>query len=205
MALDALMLVMFLFLFGSIFRDGLWSNTLTLINTVTAALLATNYFEPASAYLTDMVPAMVYNWDVIVLGVLFTAFYIALRQITSSLSKYHVLFPNRVDQLGSAVMAAWVSWIAVSFVLFMLHTSPLSRNFFYDGFQPEKKMFFGTGPDRDWAAFMQKTSNGMSWGRNAVDAEGRVTSVFDPDGEFLIKYTTRRTFLEKQESPFYGS
>jgi len=39
-----LLLVIFFGCFAFIMNNGLWSNTITLVNVITAALLATNYF-----------------------------------------------------------------------------------------------------------------------------------------------------------------
>lgn len=204
MALNIVYLVLLAAIFGALFRDGLWSNTITLINAVTAGLVATGYFEPLAAWLTDYVSWMTYNWDALAAGGLFGAVYGALRLITGRLSRYRVRFYSALDNVGSMLVALAVGWVGVCFLGFVLHTAPLGRNFLYGSFQPEQRMFFGLGPDRLWLGFVDRTSHGGGWGRNAVDAEGRVTSGFDPQGEFMIRYASRRSFLEKQESAFYG-
>lgn len=190
--------------FALLFREGLWSNTLTLFNTVTAGLIATNYFEPITRWLGDMVPFMDFNWDVIVLGVLFAGSLVVLQLLTKTISKYHVRFHPIADQAGGYFMALWAGWVAVCFMCFMLHTAPLSRTFFYDGFKPEEKLFYGLAPDRQWLGLVNKISNGGGLGRNEYDEQGNVRSVFDPQGEFMLKYASRRGFLEKKESAFYG-
>jgi hypothetical protein len=187
-----------------LFREGLWSNSIAVINAVTAGVLATNYYETAVRYLTETVPYMDYNWDIIVLGSLFAVAYNVLKQVGLAISKHHVRFHPLVDQIGSVVMAGWLGWVAVCFVCFALHTSPMSRNFLGNSFQPEKRMFFGLAPDRQWLGFVHQLSNGGGWGTNDADAEGHITSAFDPEGEFMPKYASRRTYLEKQVSAFAG-
>jgi hypothetical protein len=57
-------------------------------------------------------------------------------------------------------------------------------------------MFLGLGPDRQWLAFMQRMSMGP-FCRWASDEEWRDQKyVFDPNAEFLPKYTARRTKLQ---------
>ena len=63
-------------------------------------------------------------------------------------------------------------------------------NFLFEGFstQTDARMFFGiTPPDRDWLGFTQKMSTGAFAG----------STEFDPNAEFMPKYATRRTELEK--------
>lgn len=185
-----------------LYREGLWSNAITLINVVTAAVIATNYFEPASRFLGDAVPYMDYNWDVMLLGIIFAVVFVLLNLIGTLISKHQVRFHPLVDRIGSPIVALWIGWVTVCFVTFALHTSPLARNFLSDGFQPEQRMFFGLAPDRQWLGFVTKLSDGGSWGTNERGDDGQVTSVFDPKGVFLIKYASRRQWLEKHVSPF---
>lgn len=192
-------------LFASIallFREGLWSNTLSLFNTVTAALLATNYFEPVSRFLSDLVPYMDYSWDVMVLGVLFALFFAILRLLLLAVSRYKVRFHPLLDSIGGTLMAVWTTWVGICFIGFMLHTTPLSRTFLGGGFDPEQAMFFGTAPDRLWLGLVRSISDGGGWGRNQADDQGNVVSKFDPKGDFMLKYASRRQWLEKHESPF---
>jgi hypothetical protein len=202
MYLNGLFLVIIFVSIALLFREGLWSNTLGLFNTITAALIATNYFEPVSRMLSGIVPYMDYNWDVLVLGVLFALSFAVLRQLTIFASKYRVRFHPLADSIGGTVMAVWTAWVAICFICFALHTAPLSRVFFFGSFDPEKPAFFGTAPDRLWLGFVHKISNGGGWGRNQTDDQGRVLSRFDPQGDFMLKYASRRAYLEKQESTF---
>lgn len=202
MYLNGLLILIILATVALLFREGLWSNTLGLFNAVTAALIATNYFEPVSRMLSGVVPYMDYSWDVIVLGVLFALSYAVLRQLCLAVSKYRVRFHPLADQIGGTFMAVWTSWVAVCFICFAFHTAPMSRTFFFGSFDPEKPVFFGLGPDRLWLGFVHKVSNGGGWGRNQTDDQGQVLSRFDPQGDFMLKYASRRAYLEKHESPF---
>ena len=202
MYLNIIFIAIILVSIALLFREGLWSNTLGLFTAITSALIATNYFEPVSRFLSDLIPFMDYNWDVMVLGILFALSYAALRQLLLFASRYRVRFHPLADSIGGTLVAVWTSWVAVCFVCFALHTAPMSRIYLGGSFDPEQAMFFGTAPDRLWLGFVRKVSNGGGWGRNVTDDQGRVLSVFDPKGEYMLKYASRRAFLEKHESAF---
>jgi hypothetical protein len=202
MILNVIFLVILAAAFALLFREGLWSNTISLFNTITAALLATNYFEPVSRFLSGIVPYMDYNWDVIVLGVLFALFFAGLRQLSLLASRYRVRFHPLADSIGGGFMALWTTWVGICFICFAMHTAPMSRVYVGGNFNPEQEMFFGTAPDRLWLGFVRNISDGGGWGRNQTDDQGRVLSMFDPQGDFMLKYASRRAWLEKHESPF---
>lgn len=205
MYLNILLLVILVVALAFLFREGLWSNAITLINVITAALVAVNYFEPASRLLSDLVPFMDYNWDVLLLGVIFAVVYLVLNQLAVLISKHQVRFHPLVDRIGSPLVSLWIGWVLVCFVMFALHTSPLARNFLSNSFQPEQRMFFGLAPDRQWLGFITKVSDGGSWGTNETNEDGAVSSAFDPTGVFMIKYASRRQWLQKHVSPFAGA
>jgi hypothetical protein len=106
-----------------------------------------------------------------------------------------------LDQIGSGLLALASGLVVVSFVTFALHTAPLARQFL-GGFKPEEKMFFGLAPDRQWLGFISRQSGGGSWGSNTANDEGVITSQFDPTGEFMLRYASRRTYLEKHPEAF---
>jgi hypothetical protein len=185
---------------ATIGNEGMWSNAITLFNVVTAALLATNFWEPITAWLLKKQPGGVYIFDYPVLWGLFAGSYLALRTVTDTISRVRVRFPKPVDQVGSYAFAAWTGWVVVCFFAMTLHTAPLSRNFLFGGFQPEKQMFFGLAPDREWLGFMQKMSRG-GFARRAP--AGSEEHVFDPEGKFMMKYATRRGIMQSGVNVWY--
>ena len=62
--------------------EGLWSNAITLVNVVTAALLATNFWEPVADLLIEQFPQGTYLWDFSALWGLFAVGLIVLRTAT---------------------------------------------------------------------------------------------------------------------------
>ncbi|MGW8256238.1 MAG: CvpA family protein [Thermoguttaceae bacterium] len=190
--LEVLILVVIFACIALLHSEGMWSNAIRFINTVTAGLLAMNFFEPLAKWLEQTEPAYASLWDFVSLWGLFIVFSLIFRILTDRISKVKVRFSDRVDRIGSGVFALWVAWVFVCFAMVTMHTAPLARNCLRDGFQPEERMFLGLAPDRQWLAFTQKMSLGPY---DHTNRSGQKT-VFDPHGEFMLKYATRRTNIE---------
>ncbi len=170
---------------GSLYTEGIWSNSVRLINVVTAALLATNFYEPMAQWLENYLTTWTYILDFVSLWVLFLLGIVSLGELTNRVSRVKVRFLKIADQVGGGIIAFLIGWVVVCFTLMSLHTAPLSRNFLFGGFTPESKMFLGSAPDRKWLGFMQMESCGaFCWSPVAE---------FDPKNEFVQKYVTRRT------------
>ena len=195
MFLTIVLLLIFVSVFASLMNQGLWSNTITLVNVITSALVATNYFEPVARYLERQEPSFTYVWDLLALWVLFGLTMVALRAATDYVSKVKVRFFMPVDRAGGILMAVWVGWIAVCFATMTLHTAPLARHFLGGAFQaePDSKMFFGLAPDRVWLAWAHRESKGT------LSRFGGVAP-FDPQGDFILRYSNRRGEFEQQHS-----
>jgi len=204
-------LLMFLIFVGcvaALYTEGMWGNAIRFINVTTAALLATNFFEPVAAWLEGMAPTYSYALDFLALWGLFAVFMTLFRLGTDLLSRVRVRFLKIADRIGSVFFACWVGWVVVCFTMMTLHTAPLARNFMGGAFRPEQRMFIlGLAPDRRWLGFVQKQSRGAfcrSVGDGDLDErpEWRAqwtedeTRTFDPRSEFMPKYATRRANLE---------
>jgi hypothetical protein len=192
-------LLMIIILFACVallHAEGMWSNAIRLINVVTAALLAMNFFEPLAAWAEQSIKQeWSYLWDFISLWGLFVVFSMIFRTLTDRLSRVKVRFQDLVDRIGSAFFAVWIAWVMVCFTMVSIHLAPLSLNCLRGSFQPQEKMFFGlAAPDRQWLAFTQKMSQG-AYQVSGSEAQRKKT-VFDPRGEFMLKYATRRANLE---------
>ncbi len=190
---NLLLLVLFLGCFAFLSTAGLWSNTITLVNVLTAGLLATNYFEPLADWLDKQEPRLTYAYDFLSLWLIFAVSFTAMRAITDYVSKVKVKFIKPLDMAGGVLLAVWVSWVWLSFATMTLHTAPLSRNFFFGGFQewPETKMMFRTAPDRKWMAWVHRESQG-----SLSRLHGTVP--FDPRGDFVLRYGNRRQRFSQQ-------
>jgi hypothetical protein len=190
---------MFLVLFACVamlYNDGMWSNAIRLVNVITAALLAMNYFEPLANWLEQQQPAYTYFWDFLSLWGLFIVFSIIFRLITDRLSKVKVKFLKIADRIGSGILSLWIGWIMLCFTMVSLHTAPLARNCLGGSFMPEEKMVMDLAPDRQWLGFTQKMSL-ETYARSVNEADWKAEkTIFDPQGIFLLKYATKRANLE---------
>jgi hypothetical protein len=178
-------------------KDGLWHAIITFFNVLTAAVLATNYFEPAATWVDSKMPTFSYLIDVIVLWGLFIIFFLIFRLLTDYASRVTVRFHKWVDVPGGMLLSVWTGWLLVCLLMVSLHVAPLPQHGFGGTFQqtPESRMFFSLAPDRKWLAFVHKLSFG-ALGRGASRDGESQTHVFDPDGTFILKYGTRRAIYE---------
>ncbi len=204
-------LLMFVVLFvcmATLYAEGMWSNAVRLINVVTAALLATNFFEPVARWLDNQLPAGSYAWDFLSIWLLFAALLFAMRAATDTISRVQVRFHKIADQIGSGLFSFWISWVMICFTMMTLHTAPLARTFLFGGFQPEQRML-AVGPDRQWLGFVQQLSLG-AFRRSVSQAERQSQryvfdsnagesryAVFDDNADFMRKYATRREDFAK--------
>ncbi|MCE5268271.1 MAG: CvpA family protein [Planctomycetaceae bacterium] len=199
--LTFLMFVILLACLAMCYADGMWSNAIRLINVVTSALLAMNFFEPIARWLEGWQSAYTYLWDFVALWAVFFVSMAIFRVLTDKLSRVKVRFLTLADRIGSGVLSVWIGWVMIMFTMTTLHTAPLAKNFMFEGFQPEERMFLGLGPDRTWLGFTQR----MSMGAFSCSPE----NAFDPDSEYMPKYQQRRVDLEKhiqaKESLLVGS
>jgi hypothetical protein len=202
--LTLLLVAIFFACFGFLFTEGMWSNTVRLVNVVTAALLATNSFEWVAQELEGWWPSFSYYWDFLAMWGLFVLFTAIFRGATDFISKVKVRFRKITDQVGSPILALLIAWVMVCFTAASLHTAPLPRNFM--GYKPggDAKMFLGLAPDLKWLAFVQSMSRGTFSSRatpediqKEPDWQKDQKCTFDPRSEFLLKYATRRADLEK--------
>jgi len=192
--LPVVLLAVFFACVAMMFNEGLWSNAIVFFNVMTAALLATNFFEPLAGWLERKDPTYTYVLDFLALWAIFAAVLIVLRLATDKISRVKVRFKRPVDIAGGIFFALWVGWIMVCFTTFSLHTAPLARSFMAGAFQetPESEMFFGLAPDRKWLAFVHSLSDDGSLAHSEK-------KVFDPDADFILRYGARRAAFEKVE------
>jgi hypothetical protein len=174
----------------------LWSNTISLINVITAGLIAMNYFAPLADFFDKQWPQGTYVWDFFSIWLIFIISVSILRAATDYMSRVKVrLFPP-VDRFGGMLMACWVSWIVMGFATMTLHTAPLARNFLDGSFQktPTSRNFFGfLAPDHVWLGWVHRESMGpLCRLRDVVP--------FDARGDFILRYGERREAFDQQIS-----
>jgi hypothetical protein len=182
----ALLFVVLLACVAFLYGEGMWGNAIRLVNVLTAALLATNFWEPVARILEDSVSKeFSYGWDIVALWGLFSVFFVVMTVATGYASRVKVRFLGLADRIGSIAFAVLVGYVMVCFTTMSLHTAPLAKNFMGGGFNPEKRMFLGLAPDRQWLQFTEWVSKGSlsRWSQGHV---------FDPGHEFIPRYSARR-------------
>ncbi len=201
-----LLLVIMVAVFASLMNEGLWSNAIAFFNVTTAALLATNYWEPVASWLESQMSSWTYFWDFLALWGLFFASLTVLRILTDFASRVKVKFVKQLEQYGGYAFAVLVGWVMVCFTTTTLHTAPLARHFLGGGFDPTVNMFLGVAaPDRLWLGFVQRMSMGPLARLATPEEREQEKYVFDPNGEFLMKYDARRAALEDAPAFRVGS
>lgn len=182
---------------ASLVREGTWSNAIKLFNVMTAAMLATNYFEPLADWLTAKLPTFTYVWDLLSVWAIFSVALGLMQLITDRLSRTQMRFRKPVEAAGGILFACWIAWIMVCFTTFTLHLAPMSQTFLGGSFEPspDAKMFFGLAPDQQWISFMHTMSldGTLAKSRAAGDTQ---TNVFDPNADFIFKYAASRQRFE---------
>ncbi len=193
MFLGIILILLFVSVFAGLMTSGLWSNTITLINVLLAGTIATCYFEPVADFFETQEPSYTYLWDFFAIWLIFCLVMIFLRFATDFVSRIKVKFFMPVERVGNIVMALWVSWVMVCFTLATFHTAPLARNFLGGAFQPKpnSRMLFNIGPDQFWLGWVHRETGGP------LSRIGTV-SQFDPSGEFILKYGSRRDEFDHQ-------
>jgi hypothetical protein len=190
-------LVLILIFFGCVaflVNGGLWTNTLVLINTVTAGLIAFNYFEPLAGWLDKKEPSFTYVWDFLCMWFVFSVAMGIMRTATDLLSRVKVKFRRPVDMAGGIIMACLVGMVMVCFTAATLHTAPLARKFLFESFDPDSPM--AMAPDRQWLKFVRMESRGSFY--HSGPKANRQAYNFPHSKDFITKYADRRLDFEKQ-------
>ena len=100
-----------------LWNEGMWSNCLTLINVLLAAMIAMNYFEPAADFLDEQLPSYTFVWDYLAIWLVFGLVYIILRAVTDQISKTRVKFLMPIEQAGRVISVIAIGWIMVCLTL----------------------------------------------------------------------------------------
>lgn len=203
MIFPLVLLVVFFAVAASLWPEGLWSNAINLVNLVTSALLATNFYEPLAAWLSEQSAWFVFFGDYLSIWGIFSLSILILSTATNGVSKHRVRFVKQVENPGGWFLAILNAWVMLCFITMTLHLAPLSRGFFFGGFKAEEKMLFGMAPDRQWLGFMQNASRG-AFSRLVGEEDDEEKYVFDPQALFLIKYASRRDEYANTET-FFGN
>lgn len=190
MIVNLLLLGLFIAVTFALWRDGLWSTAIMLLNILAAATFATAWYETLVAFLFKRgLSSYDYLLDFLCLWGLFAVILLALRETSDRVSRTKVRFRKPVEMFGCPVVAAAAAWIVVCFTAASLHTAALPRDVIQA--TPESRMFFGLAPDRRWLQWVR--------GSSLHGPFARKDHAFDADADFIVRYATRRKQLEAEQ------
>ena len=198
--LSYVLLVVCFIVIAMLWNEGLWSNAITMCNIIFAGVVSWNLFEPAAGWLEGQLKSFTYACDFLAFWLVFALAFNVFRAMTDQISKHRVRFKKPVEQAGRVVFAVLSAWVLVCIMCASFHVAPLSQSPFGGSFAKEPKAgcFFGLAPDRMWLAFMHSRSKG------AMKTLGQ-PKVFDPNGDFTLKYASRRKELQAHNLKTDGS
>jgi len=144
-------------------REGLWSNTITLISIIVAGLVAFGFYSPLVVYVDEeMTDGQHTYWlDYAVIWALFSITIIVLRMMTAAASKTRMRFKHPIDPVGGPLVGFIAAWVLAAFALATLHVSPMPKEAFSGKLvkQSDISTAFGlTAPDAAWLRFMERMS-----------------------------------------------
>lgn len=186
MMVTLILLAVFGTVTAALWKEGIWSSLVMLLNVVLAATVATAWYEKLVAVLEPRLPSFTYLLDFVALWGLFCLLLLGLREATDRISRTRVKLRRPVELFGGPLVAALAGWVMTCFTAATLHTAPVPRAVVQP--TPETRMFFGLAPDRKWLAWVRGAT---LTGPFAVPG-----SAFDKDADFIIRYADRRQRLE---------
>jgi hypothetical protein len=139
-------------------REGLWSNTVALVNIIICGLVAFGFYSPLVIYLDEMSDGEHTYWlDFAVIWALFAASMVISRALTGAASKTRMRFKNPIDPVGGPLVGLVAAWVLASFTLATLHTSPMPKDAFSGKLNHAdvQSASMLTSPDAAWLRFVE--------------------------------------------------
>ena len=177
-------------------REGVWSNTITLINIIVSGLVAFGLYSPLVAYLDESVTdgQHTYWLDFAVLWALYAVTMLVLRTLTGAASKTRLRFKNPIDPVGGPIVGLLAAWVLAAIAMATLHVSPMPKDAFggklvYNDIDSASPI---TSPDAHWLKFVEAMSKEAAFGSGSTDGFSAKA--------FVKIYTDRREKFDKAPS-----
>ena len=190
-AFDLLSLALVLGMMYALMSEGLWGAATMFFNTLFAALISFNFYEPLAGLIVENVSMLANYADMLAMMLLFVLSLFLFRLTTETLAPAMVRFPTPVYHLGRLVFALGGALVTMAIIMLAFEVSPVQKKVVgvvdYK-YQPFYKARF----DKDWLAFFQYTS-GYTFARNGAGAAGDSEfpgkpMLFDPRAEWLLEH-----------------
>ncbi|HEY4234237.1 MAG TPA: CvpA family protein [Lacipirellulaceae bacterium] len=176
-------------------REGLWSNTIALVNILVSGLVAFGFYSPLTLYLDEQLSGQyTYLLDFLCLWLLFVVSMLVCRALTAVASQTRMRFKNPIDPVAGPLVALVAAWVLAAFTMATLHTVPMPQDAFggqllHSESEVESKSAL-LAPDLGWLRFVQSVSGGESFGSGAKNG-------FSANA-FVKIYADHRTKFGKQ-------
>lgn len=176
-------------------REGLWSNTITLVNIFISGLVAFGFYSPLVVYLDEQATSGQHTYwlDFAVIWALFSVTMLVMRVLTGALSKTRMRFKHPIDPVGGPIVGFIAAWVLASFTIATLHVSPMDKKAFGGGLNHDvDSASFIMQPDAQWLKFVESMSKPEAFGGAKTDRFGAKA--------FVKIYGDRREKFEKAPS-----
>jgi hypothetical protein len=176
-------------------REGLWSNTLMLINVIVSGLVAFGFYSPLVAYLDEEATngQHTYWLDFAIIWAIYSVTMIVMRTLMLACSKTRLRFKHPIDAVGGPLMGFIAAWVLAAFTIATLHTSPMPKDAFSGKlvYSDADTASIFTSPDAAWLRFVERVNPASAFGSGSTDK-------FTAKG-FVKIYTDRREKFDKAD------
>jgi Colicin V production protein len=153
-------------------REGLWSNSIALINIIISGLVAFGFYARLTIILDEKLGGQyTYLLDFIVIWFLYAVTMVICRTITVAASKTRMRFKYPIDPIGGPVLGFLAAWVLASLVMATLHAAPMGKDAFGGGLvkpaDVESASAF-TSPDAAWLRFVEKMTAPVALGGSSA-------------------------------------
>src|SRR3989304_3817909 len=150
-------------------REGLWSNSILLVNILISGLLAFAFYSPLAIYLDELLDGQyTYLLDFVCLWAIFTITMFVCRAVTGFASGTRMRFKNPIDPVGGPLVALIAAWAMAALVTATLHTAPMPKDAFGGKLIHSDSEVYSksvlTAPDLGWLRFVQKVTQADAFG-----------------------------------------
>jgi uncharacterized membrane protein required for colicin V production len=184
-------------------REGLWSNTITLVSIIVAGLVAFGFYSPLVIYLNEELTdgQHTYWLDYAVIWALYCVTIIILRVMTAAASKTRMRFKHPIDPVGGPLVGLIAAWVLASFALATLHVSPMPKDAFGGNLVTQSDVGSAsafTSPDAAWLRFVERMSSPLAIGSagtqdflaaNWVNFYSERRAAFEKSTDFIVDRT----------------
>ncbi len=158
-------------------REGLWSNTLTLISIIISGLVAFGFYSKLVVYLDEeMTNGQHTYWlDFAIIWALYCATMVIVRTLFAAASKTRMRFKHPIDPVGGPIVGFLAAWVLAGFTLATFHTAPMPKDAFSvklaSANDVESASIFRS-PDAVWLNFVKSMSDPTVFGSGGTDRFG---------------------------------